>query len=453
MITLYNSLTKRKEKLVPLKDEVGLYACGPTVYDYAHIGNLRTYLFEDILRRTLEYNDYKVKHIMNITDVGHLTSDEDTGEDKIEKSAREKKKSAWDIADYYTKSFKENISDLNILKPHIFVKATDTIEEQINLIKTLEEKGYTYIIDDGVYFDTSRLGKYGELANLKDVSLKPGARVDIKNKKNPTDFALWKFSKEEENRQMEWDSPWGKGFPGWHTECVAMSKKYLEIPFDIHCGGIDHLSVHHTNEIAQSEAAFNKIPAKIWMHAEFLNLKDKKMSKSKGEFVTLEDLKKEGFSPLSYRYLTLNAHYRSKLTFSLEALENAENSLKKLKERMEEIKSKRKEVKSNYKSQFKSIINDDLNTPEALALLWKVLKDKGLKNEEKYNLVLDFDKVLGLNLEEKTELPKEIVRLALKREEYRKEKNFEEADEIRKKIEKEGYEIEDKEMGYKLKKK
>jgi len=451
MISLYNSLTRKKEALKPLKEEVTLYTCGPTVYDYAHIGNLRTYLFQDILKRALLYNNYKVNHVMNITDVGHLTSDEDTGEDKIEKKAKEKKQTAWEIADYYTEKFKEDIADLNIIPPTRYIKATETIKEQINLIKLLEEKGFTYKIEDGIYFDTSKLPEYGEMANLKEANLKPGARVDVKEKKNPTDFALWKFSPKEGKRDMEWDSPWGKGFPGWHTECVAMSKMLLGIPFDIHCGGVDHIPIHHTNEIAQSQAAYNKIPAKIWMHGEFLNLKEEKMSKSKGGFITLSKIKEEGFSPLSYRYLVLNAHYRSKLTFSFEALKNAQTSLLKLKERVKELKTT-KRVKSKRKEEFLKLINNDLDSPKALALLWTILKDKNIKDEEKYSLALDFDQVLGLNLEESEEIPEEIITLAEKRETFRREKDFKEADKLREEIEKKGYKLEDKPKGYNLKK-
>ncbi len=454
---LYNTLTRKKEEFKPLKEKVGIYTCGPTVYDYAHIGNLRTYIFEDILKRSLKYNNFNVKHVMNITDVGHLVSDDDSGEDKIEKSAKEKQKTVWDIAEYYTESFKDNLKDLNIEDPDIFVKATETIKEQIDLIKILEEKGYTYKIKDGIYFDTSKLDNYGEMANLKEIEA--GKRIEMKDKKNPTDFALWKLSKPEEKRQMEWNSPWGRGFPGWHTECVVMAKENLGIPFDIHCGGIDHVEIHHPNEIAQSEAAYGENLARIWMHGEFLNLKDKKMSKSKGGFITLSNLKEEGFSPLSYRYLVLNTHYRSKLNFSEESIRGAENSLKKLRNKISELTKEAGKVSEEYKNNFRKAINNDLNTPKALEVLWNIIKDNNLKEEDKRETVKDFDRVLGLNLFTKENhilseenIPSDIKVLIEEREKYRKNRDFEKSDKTRKIIEDLGYSIEDTKKGYKIKK-
>ncbi len=452
MIKLYNTLKRKKEEFSPSKETVEIYTCGPTVYEYAHIGNLRAYIFEDILKRTLVYNNYNVKHVMNITDVGHLTSDEDTGDDKVEASAKKKKKTAKEIIDYYTAVFKKDIAELNILNPDLFIKASETIKEQQDVIKILEKKSFTYIIDDGVYFDTSKLKNYGELAMLDKVSLKPGARVAVGEKKNETDFALWKFSPKDGGRQMEWDSPWGIGFPGWHTECVAMAKMHFDFPFDIHCGGVDHICVHHTNEIAQSEAAYGKNPAKIWMHCEFVVGKDGKMSKSKGEITTLELLEKKAYHPLSLRYLALNAHYRSKLEFSYEALSNAQNSLQKMKMKVQELRSEKKEVSSLYKEKFKKAINDDLNTPQALAVAWNVLKDQNLKKEEKYNLLIDFDRVFGLNLEEEQKIPENIKEMAKEREMARRKKDFEKADEIRKEIESLGYTVEDTEKECKIKK-
>ncbi len=462
MIKLYNTLKRKKETFKPIKKRVGLYACGPTVYDYAHIGNLRTYLFEDILKRVLLYNDLSVKHVINITDVGHLTSDEDTGEDKLEKKAKEKKKTAWDVAEYYTNAFKEDVAKLNILPPSIYVKATETIKEQINLIKVLEEKGFTYIIKDGVYFDTNKLKGYGKLAQLDKVELKPGIRVDVKDKKNPTDFALWKFSFPKDKRQMEWISPWGVGFPGWHTECVVMSQMHLGVPFDIHCGGVDHISVHHTNEIAQSNVAFDSDLATFWMHGEFLNIKEEKMSKSKGNFYTLKDLEEKGFSPLTYRYLCLNTHYRSKMNFSEEALTSAEKGLTNLQKKVLELKGKNKKVSSFYKKRFLDAINNDLNMPKALDVVWSLLKDKKENNEIKKSTIEDFDKVLGLNLskrkllkkslEKKEVVPKEVDILLKEREGYRKEKDFKKADIIREKIKKLGYLVEDNQKEVKVKK-
>ncbi len=453
---LYNTLRKKKEEFVPLREEVGLYTCGPTVYDYVHIGNLRTYIFEDILKRTLLYNEYKVKHVMNITDVGHLTSDEDTGEDKIERSAREKKKTAWEVAEYYTEAFERDIQDLNVKEPDVYVKATEKIEEQIDLIKTLEEKGYTYVIEDGVYFDTSKLPTYGKLTNLDEIEA--GKRVDVGEKRNSTDFALWKFSKPGEKRQMEWDSPWGVGFPGWHTECVVMAKEALGIPFDIHCGGIDHIEVHHPNEIAQSEAAFGDNLARIWMHGEFLNLRDEKMSKSKGGIVTLYELKKKGFHPLSFRYLTLNAHYRSKLNFSLEALQGAQRSLERAKEKVSQMNPEKGSPLEEYRAEFREALNDDLNTPKALEVFWNLLKDPEKREEDKMATVKEFDQVLGLDLTkdervlEEHEIPEEIKELAEKREEKRRNREFEKADKIREEISSMGYQIEDTKNGYKIRK-
>lgn len=453
MIKLYNTLTRKREEFKPLRDIVGVYTCGPTVYEYAHIGNMRSYLFTDILKRTLLYNNYKVKHITNVTDVGHLTSDADTGEDKVEKSAKEKKMNAYEVSEYFTKAYLEDTKKLNIIDADVLVKATETIKEQIDLIKIMEERGYTYKTSDGLYFDTSLLENYGEMANLDNVCLKAGARVDMGEKKNETDFVLWKFSRKEEKRQMEWDSPWGVGFPGWHTECVAMAQMHLDIPFDIHCGGVDHICVHHTNEIAQSYAVFNENFAKIWMHNDFVIKKEGKLSKSKGDNITVSLLSKKGFHPLAFRYLVLNAHYRSKIEFSYESLEGAQNAYRKIKEKVKEIKSESSAISLDYKKKFENAINDDLNTPLALSVFWSVLQDKALDDRIKYNTLLDFDSVLGLNLEEEETIPEEIISLAKQRENARVEKDFTNADVFRKKIEDKGYCVEDCKNGYKLKKK
>ncbi len=483
-LKLYNTLTRQKEIFKPLSEnkktkgqEVGLYTCGPTVYNFAHIGNLRSYLFEDILKRVLLFNGFKVKHIMNITDVGHLTSDADTGEDKLEKGAKRENKSVWKIAEFYTKAFKDDLALLNIKKPNKWIKATNTIKEQIAFIALLEQKGYTYNIGDGVYFDTSKLKNYGVLwGNKKEVFLEAGKRVEMVNgKKNLTDFALWKLSPKNESRQMEWPSPWGVGFPGWHTECVVMAEKELGSPFDIHCGGIDHIQVHHTNEIAQSQGAFGNNLANFWLHGEFLDLGGEKMSKSTGGFITLQTLIEKGFTPLFYRYLCLQAHYRTKLNFSFEALEAAENGLTNLIKKLKELKQatllkkKKSSQKANlaviasFKSSFIEAINDDLNTPQALALLFKVLDDKTLSPTQKYALALDFDKVFGLKLKELTEektkenkeikIPLEVKELLEKRETFRKEKNFNEADKVRKEIEALDWLVEDASSGASLKKK
>ena len=462
-LKLYNTLTRKKEIFTPIKDKVvKIYTCGPTVYWYAHIGNLRTYIFEDILKRVLEYQGYKIKHVMNITDVGHLVSDADTGEDKIEKAAKKERKSAWEIANFYEKAFKEDLKLLNIKKPDVLIRATETIKDQIELIKILEKKGFTYRTDDGIYFDASKLKTYGRLWPKK-MKILPGARIEmIPGKKNPNDFALWKFTPPGVKREMEWVSPWGKGFPGWHTECVVMSIKELGIPFDIHCGGIDHILIHHTNEIAQAEAAYGKIMANFWLHSNFLNVKGEKMAKSKGNIFTLRDLIEQGFSPLAFRYLCLLSHYRKEMNFSLEALKASQNALFDLydkvlifKEETErgEGKNKNLELKKHYKEKFLFSINDDLNLPQAVAILREMVKDEKLNYKEKLELVLDFDKVFGLNLNKvkKSKIPLKIKKLLKEREDYRKEKNWEMADKIRKEIESLGYLIEDSPEGPKLK--
>lgn len=478
MLKLYNTLTRKKETFKPLKKgRVGLYTCGITAYWYPHIGNLRTYLFEDVLKRVLLYNGYKVKHVMNITDVGHLTSDADTGEDKLEKGAKREKKTVWEIADFYTKHFKKDLKNLNIKEPSCWIKATDTIKEQIDLIKVLEKKGFTYTIEDGVYFDTSKIKDYGQLwGSKKPVELKAGARIEmVKGKKHPTDFALWKFTPKGVKRQMEWDSPWKKGFPGWHTECVVMSARELGAPFDIHTGGIDHIPVHHTNEIAQAEAAFGNILANYWLHGEFLVMKENpegkpsvsdgaRMSKSKGNIIITDTLNEKGYCLLSYRYLCLTTHYRSKLTFTWESLTAAQNALKNLYEKVLELqplklqenspKTARAAGESKYKKRFSEAINNDLNMPKAIALMWQMLNDTKLSNKGKYALLLDFDKVFGLGLGKvkKEKTPKKVLELVEKREQHRKNKEWKTADELRKKIEKMGYEVEDTEKGPVVKK-
>jgi cysteinyl-tRNA synthetase len=455
---LYNTLSRKKEDFKPLKDKkVGLYTCGPTVYLFAHIGNLRTYIFEDILKRVLEYNGYEVKHLMNITDVGHLT-ETDSGEDKVEARAKKERKTAWEIAEFYTEAFKKDITRLNIKHPTLWAKATDHIKEQIELIETLEKKEYTYRTEDGIYFDTSKLKDYGKLAGTKERKLKAGSRVKmIEGKKNPTDFALWKFTPQGVKRQMEWDSPWGKGFPGWHTECVAMAAKHLGVPFDIHCGGIDHIPIHHTNEIAQSEAAFNENLAAFWLHGEFLNLKEERMGKSEGNLILIEGLEEKGFNPLAFRYLVLASHYRQGLNFTWQGLKHAQSALDNLYGKIKEMEQENSSISSEskkYKEQFLSFVNDDLNTPKALALVWGLIKDRNLSSKEKYSLLMDFDKVLGLGLDKikKDSIPEEIQSLADERERYRKEKQWQKADEIRKEIEKKGYSVEDTKERAKIRK-
>ena len=453
---LYNTLTRKKEEFKSIKPkQVSLYSCGPTVYNYAHIGNLRSYIFSDILRRALEYNDFKVKQVINITDVGHLTDDADQGDDKLEKEAKLQKKSAKDIAKFYEKVFLKDLEELNIEKPFIMPHATKHIKEQIALIKKLEKKGFTYKISDGVYFDTSKNKDYGKLSGQKLADKKAGIRVKLSSeKKNPTDFALWKFSSKNIKRQMEWISPWGVGFPGWHIECSAMSVKFLGQPFDIHTGGIDHIAVHHSNEIAQSESANNKLLANYWMHNEFLTISGGKMAKSENNFLRLNDLIKKGYSPLVFRYYVLQSHYRKNMNFTDEGLIAANNALQKL---WLEVKNldKPKIGCTVLEKKFLKAINDDLNTPKCLAVVWETLKSKN-PSSAKAESLFRFDKVLGLGLEkywqdsQKLIKNSKIIKLAKKREEARKNKNYKEADRLRNEIKKQGYEIEDTIEGGKI---
>ncbi|MGB9676902.1 MAG: cysteine--tRNA ligase [Candidatus Bathyarchaeales archaeon] len=467
-IWLFNTLTRRKEKFVPIeKGKVKMYCCGPTVYWYAHIGNFRTYIFEDLLRRVFEFNGYKVEHVMNITDVGHLTSDADTGEDKIEVGAKRERKTAWEIAEFYTKAFFEDAERLNILKPTIVCKATDHIQDMIALIKRIEENGYTYIIDTGVYFDTSKLRDYGILTGMDferlNESLKAGARVEFNpQKRNITDFGLWLFSPKDKKRQMEWDSPWGVGFPGWHIECSAMSMKYLGENFDIHCGGIDHIPIHHTNEIAQAEAATGKRLANYWLHGAFLVFgKSLRMAKSAGEIITVKNLVEDGYDPLAFRYLCLTAHYRSELVFTWESLSAAQKALFTLREHMRRFKENSKGeggVKGNvkadeYRRAFLEAVNDDLNMPKALTVVWKLVREeKDLSDGEKYGLLLEFDRVLALDLEKEEvleKLPEKAEILIQRREEARKAKDWATADRIREQLRAMGVIVEDTPQGVK----
>ncbi|MFA5071576.1 MAG: cysteine--tRNA ligase [Candidatus Pacearchaeota archaeon] len=458
-LKLYNTLTRKKEEFKPIKEgNVGMYSCGPTVYWYPHVGNMRTYIFSDILKRVLEYNGFNVKHVMNVTDVGHLVNDGDVGEDKIEKEAAKEGKTAKEIANYYWKVFKEDFKKLNIIEPAIWTKATEHIKEQIELIKKLEKKGYTYKTDDGIYFDTSKFKDYGKMARMNTEEMIAGKRTEMREKKNKTDFALWKFSETPGLRQQEWDSPWGIGFPGWHIECSAMSMKYLGETFDIHTGGEDHIQIHHPNEIAQSEAATGKKFVNYWLHGFFLNFRGKKVSKSEGGLYTISELEKQNFNPLSFRYMCLTTYYRKPLNFSLEILESAQNSLNRLRNIISEIKYKdEKKNRKNIdaaKKQFLEMINDDLNLPKATAFLWEILRDERLSNSEKYELAIDFDKVLGLGLdkEENVEIPDDVLKIADEREIARKNKDWKKSDELREKIKKKGWQVDDIKEGYKLKK-
>ena len=481
-IKLYNTLNRKKEEFKPIPSsgsplgkgkgiKVGLYTCGPTVYNFAHIGNLRTYIFEDILKRVLLYNGYKVKHVMNITDVGHLTGDRDMGEDKLEAGAKREGKTAKDIAEFYTKAFKSDLKKLNIIQDDIkWIKATDTIKEQIALVKKLENKGYTYKTSDGIYFDTSKFKDYTKLSHLNLATLQEGARVEKNDeKRNPTDFALWKFStpsvpspykggESKERRQQEWKSPWGVGFPGWHLECSVMSMKGLGDQLDIHCGGIDHINVHHTNEIAQSEAATGKKFFNYWLHGEFLNVRGgKKMAKSEENFLTLENaLIKKGIDPLVFRFAALQVHYRKPMEYSDKAIKNAQEGFSHLRNQVRELRNANNELRINkkYKDKFIKAINNDLNMPQGLAIMQELLKSN-LNDAEKLGTVLDFDQVLGLNSDklDDEKLPSEVAKLVADRKKARACKDFSRSDNLREEIEKLGYTVEDTDQGMRVFKK
>ncbi len=452
-LSLYNTLTRKKEKFVPLKKSyVGIYSCGPTVYGYQHVGNMRAYIFADTLKRILIFNGYNVKHVINVTDVGHLTSDADEGEDKIEKSAKKEGKTAREIADFYFEEFEKDLKKLNIIMPDVWPKASEHIDEQIGLIEELEKKGYTYKTSDGIYFDTSKVEDYGKLAKLKVEDLRGGARVELGEKKNKTDFALWKFSEFPGKRQQEWDSPWGLGFPGWHIECSAMSSKYLGERFDIHTGGEDAVPVHHTNEIAQSESALGKKPwVKYWLHVSFLTTKGEKISKSKGGLFTISELEEKDFNALDYRYFCLTGHYRKQLDFSLKNLKNAQNSYERLKNICLELEDDG-EFNDKYFQEFRNSVNDDLDTVKGLQILWKLVRDKEARG--KVETIRKFDEVLGLNLleREKIEVPEEIRKMIGEREKARSEKNWERADELRDKIKEKGFVLKDGKRGTEVEK-
>ncbi len=471
-LKLYNTLTRKKDIFKPIhKNQAGMYSCGPTVYWYQHIGNLRTYIFSDILKRVLIFNKYKVKHVMNVTDVGHLTSDADTGEDKIERAAKREGKKAQDIANYYLKIFKQDFKKLNIIEPDIWCKATEHIKEQIELIKKLEKKGFTYKTGDGIYFDTSKFKDYDKFARLNVKELKAGRRSCLREKKNKTDFALWKFSEKPSLRQQEWKSPWGLGWPGWHLECSAMSIKYLGENFDIHTGGLEHIPVHHTNEIAQSEAAIGKKFVNYWLHAGWLLFKGEKVSKSKGGLYTISELEKQEFKPLDFRYLCLTTHYKKPLNFTIKNLKKAEESYSRLKNIIADIR-KDKKLNKKYLNEFKEAVNNDLDMSKALQVLWKLVRDK--KAEGKLKTIKKIDEVFGLDLLKKEKIikdkinvegkvklivykgfkpTKELTKLINKREESRAKKDWKKADDLRNKIKGLGYKIDDTEKGTILRKK
>lgn len=458
MLRIYNTMDRRKEDFVPLSDKkVTMYSCGPTVYNYAHIGNLRTYIFMDIFRRTLRYDGYKLKGVMNITDVGHLMSDGDDGEDKMEKASREQKKSPYEIAEYYTKIFFDDLAKLNIGRPEIIAKATDHIADMIKYVQALLDKGYAYEIDDGIYFDIGKFPEYGKLSRLNLEEQQAGARVEVNSqKRHPADFALWK--KAEPNHIMQWESPWGMGYPGWHIECSTMSRKYLGDVFDIHTGGVDHIPVHHENEIAQSEALVGKKTVDYWVHGEFMLVNNGKMSKSLGNTYTIADLEKKGYSAMDFRYFCLNTHYRKKLNFTFEGLDGAKTAYARLlavlyKHKTSQTKTDDAKIE-DYKKQFADAINDDLNIPLALGVLWKAVKEPA--SRDIYDMALDFDKVFGLSLDKARpdetapaeEIPQEIIELAQKRADAKKAKNYAEADALRAEINSRGYSVTDTKEGY-----
>lgn len=458
MLKVYNTLTRRKEEFVPLNDKVvTMYSCGPTVYSYAHIGNMRAYLFMDSVRRTLKYNGYKLKGVMNITDVGHLLSDGDDGEDKMEKASREQQKSVYEIAAIYTDAFMKDLAKLNIGKPEIIAKATDHINDMIKYVEALVEKGYGYETSDGIYFDISKFREYGKLSGLDLEGQRAGARVDVNDeKRNPADFALWKKAPKE--HIMQWESPWGMGYPGWHIECSAMSRKYLGDTFDIHTGGVDHIPVHHENEIAQSEALVGHKTVDYWMHVEFMQVDGGKMSKSLKNTYTVSELEQKGYGAMAFRYFCLNTHYRKKLNFTFEGMDAAKTAYNRLLAAVHSHKGGKsfdEEAVKKYDELFTQAINDDINIPLGLGVLWNMLKEK--PSQAIYDLAMKFDKVLGLALDtesapEKVEAPEEVIKLAELRLKARKDKDWAQSDVLREQISKLGYQIIDKKDGYDIKK-
>jgi len=469
---LYNTLTRKKETLKPIKPpRVTMYNCGPTVYQFPHLGNWRSFLVADLLRRSLDYLGYETKQVMNITDVGHLTSDADSGQDKVEVEAEKEQKSAQEITDFYFQAFIEDGRQLNVKAPHVTPRASEHIAEMIQMIQRLEKKGYTYQTSDGIYFDTSKFKNYGRLSRQKASEKRAGARIELSSeKKNPTDFALWKFSPPEVKRQQEWASPWGTGFPGWHIECSVLSQKYLGQPLDIHTGGVDHIGVHHENEIAQSEAAYNRPLAHYWIHVEFLQFKQAKMAKSSGSFITVKDLIDKGYNPLAYRLFILAAHYQSKQNFSWSAMDQSSKNLIKIYKTATRLRdySQNKKTESKldlvkYRRQFKQHLRNNLDSPQLMATLFNFLNEVNQSidckkisqavSQKALKLMFEWDQVLGLKIEEtinrEHSLPREVQKLIQDREKMRRAKKWKEADRFRQEIQKLGYQIEDTDQGTK----
>ena len=458
-VKLYNTLTKQKEDFTPLNgSEVRIYSCGPTVYSYAHIGNFRTYVFMDNLRRVLEYNGYTLKHVMNITDVGHLESDGDEGEDKMEKAAKKENKSPYEIAKFYTDAFFADMKKLNIEMPEIIAKATEHIPDMLEFAKEIVKNGYGYETSSAIYFDVSKLDKYPVLSNRNIDDQIAGARVDVDpEKRNPYDFAIW--IKAPKNHIMKWDSPWGESYPGWHLECSAMSRKYLGEVFDIHTGGVDHIPTHHENEIAQSKGAFGKIPAKIWMHVEFLQVNGGKMSKSLGNVYTISQLEEKGIEALAYKLFCYTAHYRTKLNFTFEGAHSSQKALNRLRENYLKHKEGKEEIDDDiideYKKRFLETVNDDLNMPLAMGIVWEIARNEK-KSYKIANLLLEFDKVLGLELinseeylkkQNNVDVPEEILKLLEQRKQARLEKDWALSDKLRDEIKVKGYIVKDTKDG------
>lgn len=463
---LYNSLTRSIENFTPIQENtVGLYACGPTVYDYAHLGHLRKYTMDDLLVRVLRAQGLSVRHVQNITDVGHLVSDGDTGEDKMEKGAKKYGKTVWEVAAEFEAFFWKSLDRMGVTRPDISCKATDHIPQQIELIARLEKKGFTYTLSDGVYFDTSKFPEYGNLAHLNIEALKAGARVEmVEGKKQATDFALWKFSPTDEQRLMEWESPWGKGFPGWHIECSAMAMKYLGEQFDIHTGGIDHIPVHHTNEIAQAEAATGKHPfVRFWVHHNFLRVEGEKMSKSLGNFYTIDDVITKGFSPMALKLLFYTSHYRSELNFTWKNLEASQTALSRLvailsgisgQSDRDSLSEEKMEKISTYRTRFFDALQQDLDTPQAIAIVWEVLKSN-IPGRDKVDLVGEFDSVLGLGVatlvdeyqQQLVQVPEAVKKLLEDRQAARVAKDFATSDALREQIGGLGFVVQDSPEG------
>ena len=456
---IYNTLTHSKEEFKPINEkEIKIYSCGPTVYSYAHIGNFRTYVFVDSLRRVFKYNGYNLKHVMNITDVGHLTSDADTGEDKMEKAAKKEGKNPYEIANFYTKVFMEDMKQLNIDLPNIISKATDNIPEMLQMVKDIIERGYAYETSKGIYFDISKLDKYPILSNNKVDNQEAGARIDVDTeKRNPYDFAIW--IKAPKEHIMKWDSPWGESYPGWHLECSAMGKKFLGDHFDIHTGGIDHVPIHHENEIAQSKGATGKIPANYWMHCEFLLVDGGKMSKSLGNIYTLKDLQEKGIEPLAYKLFCFTSHYRNKLNFTFEGVSASAKALSRLREGYKKHKEGNTNIEvgkiNEYETKFHEAINDDLNMPSAMGVVWEVINEK-TKSKQYASLLEKFDEVLGLEIKnykkDELKIPNEIQTLLEQRKQARLQKDWTKSDEIRDKIKEMGFIVKDTSKGMEIEK-